>query len=110
MFRSMPKPAEWRSSLRSASLLKVTIFDNGIGFNMEAVLRDPEKWDHFGIRAILERARLVGGEATIDSKKDVAHVSCFAIPLSTRRRFDMEKIKVLISDDHRVVREGLRPS
>ena len=44
-----------------ADLLKVTISDNGIGFNMDAVLRDPEKWDHFGIRAILERARLVGG-------------------------------------------------
>ena len=46
-----------------SDLLQVTISDNGIGFDMDAVLRDPEKWDHFGIRGILERARLVGGEA-----------------------------------------------
>ncbi len=49
--------------------LRVTIIDNGVGFDMETILRDPEKWDHFGIRGILERARLVGGEGKIDSKK-----------------------------------------
>ncbi len=51
--------------------LKVTITDNGIGFDVEAVSRDPDKWDHFGLRGILERARLVGGEATVSSKKGV---------------------------------------
>lgn len=49
--------------------LTVTIVDNGIGFDVEAISRDPEKWDHFGLRGILERARLVGGDATISSKK-----------------------------------------
>ncbi len=49
--------------------LTVTIEDNGVGFDVEAVSRDPEKWDHFGLRGILERARLVGGEARISSKK-----------------------------------------
>lgn len=49
--------------------LRVTIIDNGVGFDMETILCDPEKWDHFGIRGILERARLVGGEGKIDSKK-----------------------------------------
>ena len=49
-------------------LLRVTITDNGIGFDMETVLRDPEKWDHFGIKGILERSRLVGGEGRVESK------------------------------------------
>ena len=49
--------------------LTVTISDNGVGFNMEQVLHNPEKWDHFGVRGIVERAKLVGGEAKIDSKK-----------------------------------------
>lgn len=49
--------------------LAVTIEDDGVGFDVEAVSRDPEKWDHFGLRGILERARLVGGEASISSKK-----------------------------------------
>ncbi|MGE3151125.1 MAG: histidine kinase [Nitrospiraceae bacterium] len=49
--------------------LTVTITDDGIGFDVEAIARDPEKWDHFGLRGILERARLVGGEAGITSKQ-----------------------------------------
>lgn len=49
--------------------LTVTITDDGIGFDVDAISRDPEKWDHFGLRGILERARLVGGEAGITSKK-----------------------------------------
>lgn len=65
-------------------LLRVTITDNGIGFDMDAVLRDPEKWDHFGIRGILERARLVGGEATIDSKKGHGTRIVLQIPLADK--------------------------
>ncbi len=62
-------------------LLRVTISDNGIGFDMDTILRDPEKWDHFGIRGILERARLVGGEGTIDSKKGRGTRIVVEIPL-----------------------------
>ncbi|MBI4401612.1 MAG: Gfo/Idh/MocA family oxidoreductase [Nitrospirae bacterium] len=49
--------------------LTATIADNGVGFDVDAIARNPEKWDHFGLRGILERARLVGGEARIESKK-----------------------------------------
>lgn len=62
-------------------LLRVTITDNGIGFDMHTILRDPEKWDHFGIRGILERARLVGGEGTIDSKKGQGTRIVVEVPL-----------------------------
>ena len=65
-------------------LLQVMITDDGIGFDMDAVLRDPEKWDHFGIRGILERARLVGGEATIDSKKGRGTKIVLRVPLSDK--------------------------
>jgi two-component system sensor histidine kinase DegS len=65
-------------------LLQVTILDNGIGFDMEAVLRDPEKWDHFGVKGILERARLVGGEATIESKKGRGTRIVLRIPLADK--------------------------
>jgi two-component system sensor histidine kinase DegS len=61
--------------------LKVTIADNGVGFDMDTVLRDPEKWDHFGIRGILERARLVGGEGKIESKKGRGTTIIVDIPL-----------------------------
>lgn len=62
-------------------MLRVTITDNGVGFDMETVLRDPEKWDHFGIRGILERARLVGGEGRIESKKGRGTKIIVEVPL-----------------------------
>jgi two-component system sensor histidine kinase DegS len=61
--------------------LRVTITDNGVGFDMETVLRDPEKWDHFGIKGILERARLVGGEGRVESKKGQGTKIIVEVPL-----------------------------
>ncbi|MGQ0811590.1 MAG: histidine kinase [Nitrospiraceae bacterium] len=65
-------------------MLGVSITDNGVGFDMAAVLRDPEKWDHFGIRGILERARLVGGEGTIDSRKGQGTRIVVQVPLEDK--------------------------
>ncbi|TKS58153.1 MAG: hypothetical protein EWM72_03208 [Nitrospira sp.] len=62
-------------------MLRITITDNGVGFDMETVLRDPEKWDHFGIRGILERARLVGGEGRVESKKGRGTKIIVEVPL-----------------------------
>jgi two-component system sensor histidine kinase DegS len=67
-------------------MLRVTITDNGVGFDMETVLRDPEKWDHFGIKGIMERARLVGGEGRVDSKKGRGTKVVVEVPL-----FDKDK-------------------
>ena len=69
-------------------MLRITITDNGIGFDMETVLRDPEKWDHFGIRGILERARLVGGEGRIESKKGQGTKIIVEVPLANKETDD----------------------
>jgi two-component system, NarL family, sensor histidine kinase DegS len=61
--------------------LTATIVDNGVGFDVESVSRDPEKWDHFGLRGILERARLVGGAAVIESKKGKGTRVLITVPL-----------------------------
>lgn len=61
--------------------LRVTIRDTGIGFDMDQVMRDPEKWDHFGIRGIIERARLVGGDGRIESKKGRGTTIVVDVPL-----------------------------
>jgi two-component system, NarL family, sensor histidine kinase DegS len=61
--------------------LTATITDTGVGFDMEAISQDPDKWDHFGLRGIVERARLVGGEATIRSKKGEGTRIVLDIPL-----------------------------
>lgn len=65
-------------------MLRVTISDNGIGFDMDAVLRDPDKWDHFGIRGIIERAKLVGGEGHIDSKQGRGTTITVVVPLMNK--------------------------
>jgi two-component system sensor histidine kinase DegS len=65
-------------------MLRVTISDNGIGFDMDAVLRDPDKWDHFGIRGIIERAKLVGGEGHIDSKQGRGTTITVEVPLTNK--------------------------
>jgi two-component system sensor histidine kinase DegS len=51
---------------------------------MDSVMRDPDKWDHFGIRGILERARLVGGEGKIESKKAHGTTIVVDIPLDKK--------------------------
>jgi two-component system, NarL family, sensor histidine kinase DegS len=66
-------------------MLRITIIDNGIGFDMETVLRDPEKWDHFGIKGILERARLVGGEGRIESKKGRGTKVVVEVPMVNKK-------------------------
>lgn len=68
--------------------LKVAISDNGVGFNMEQVLHNPEKWDHFGVRGIVERAKLVGGEAHIDSKKGRGTRIVVIVPLGKKESVD----------------------
>lgn len=62
-------------------VLTTTITDNGVGFDVEAVSHDPEKWDHFGVRGIVERARLVGGEARIESRKRRGTKVVIEVPL-----------------------------
>jgi two-component system sensor histidine kinase DegS len=64
--------------------LTAIIADTGIGFDLEAVSRDPDKWDHFGLRGIVERARLIGGEARIDSRRGQGTRVIIDVPLTRR--------------------------
>ena len=61
--------------------IKVMIEDNGIGFEVEAVSQDPTKWQSFGLKGIVERARLVGGTARIESRKGAGTRVLVDIPI-----------------------------
>lgn len=61
----------------------VTIKDNGQGFNVQTVFQDPEKWDHFGLRGMMERARMLGGEVVWDSKRDQGTRVTIRVPTET---------------------------
>ncbi len=48
--------------------VQTTILDNGVGFDAETAFKDTFTWDSFGLRAIIERARIIGGDANIESQ------------------------------------------
>jgi len=61
------------------------IEDNGVGFDAEAVSQDPTKWQSFGLKGILERARFVGGRARVESRKGAGARVLVEIPLLSIR-------------------------
>lgn len=65
-------------------MLTASIRDNGVGFDVQAVSRDPEKWDHFGLRGMKERAKLLGGEAQLTSSKGKGTTVTVQIPLGRK--------------------------
>ena len=63
-------------------LLSASVIDNGIGFCPNQVDHEIDKESSFGLKAISERARLLGGEANICSKMGEGTEVVIQIPLS----------------------------
>lgn len=61
--------------------IKAVIEDNGVGFDVDAISQDPTKWQSFGLKGIVERARLVGGTARIESRKGIGTRVLVNIPI-----------------------------
>lgn len=64
--------------------LTTIIRDDGIGFSIKEISNDPEKWTSFGVRGIEERARLLGGNASIMSSPGHGTTIQVTLPLETR--------------------------
>jgi two-component system sensor histidine kinase DegS len=64
--------------------LRTTLSDNGRGFDLEEVSAHPEKWASFGLKGIMERARLLGGTAVIDTKPGQGTKIVFRVPLDEK--------------------------
>lgn len=62
-------------------LLHAAVVDNGVGFDWKKMKRHPEKQGSFGLKAITERARLLGGEANISSRPGEGTRVMIEIPL-----------------------------
>lgn len=62
--------------------VKAAIEDNGVGFEVDAVSQDPTKWQSFGLKGIVERARLIRGSARVESRKGVGTRVLVDIPIS----------------------------
>lgn len=66
-----------------AKELQAVIRDDGVGFNLKKVKKDPQRWDSFGVRGIEERAKLLGGVASIESVPGKGTTVSVALPLGT---------------------------
>ncbi len=68
----------------NAKRLEASVADNGQGFDVQAEGQNPEKWDHFGVRSMRERARMLGGEVRWISKAKSGTTVEIAVPLSKK--------------------------
>lgn len=64
--------------------LFVEIGDDGIGFDISKIENDPERWTSYGVRGIEERAKLLGGEALIESLPGKGTTVKVTLPLEDR--------------------------
>ncbi|MBI5588402.1 MAG: hypothetical protein HY889_08570 [Deltaproteobacteria bacterium] len=64
--------------------LVVEISDDGVGFDTKRIGNDPERWTSYGVRGIEERARLLGGEAHIESVPGKGTSVKVSLPLEDR--------------------------
>ncbi len=67
-------------------LLEAKVSDNGQGFNVSAGGQNPEKWDHFGVKSMKERARMLGGEVRWVSKPRTGTTVKISVPLAAKER------------------------
>ena len=72
-------------------LLEATVSDNGQGFNVSAEGKNPEKWDHFGVRSMKERARMLGGAVRWVSKPRTGTTVEISVPLAAKEKSRYDK-------------------
>ncbi|MFO7914057.1 MAG: response regulator, partial [Desulfotignum sp.] len=108
--------------VRDTEQLRVTVSDQGAGFDPRAALKD--EGIGFGLFSIQERLQLMGGSIEIESSPGNGAALSLIVPLETKEEIkdevirkiraemkknkpDENKIRILVVDDHTVVRQGI---
>lgn len=115
------KEAEIRMA-KKGDFIEITVSDKGVGFeNLSKSFKTGE--DGFGLFNISERLDLLGGKISIDSRKGEGSDVTISVPVSERgnvvkdengrikklkHKQKKRKIKVLLVDDHEMIRIGLK--
>jgi len=68
------------------NLLEAKVSDNGQGFNVPAEGQNPGEWDHFGVKSMKERARMLGGEVRWVSKPRTGTTVEISVPLAAKEK------------------------
>ncbi|MGD9851719.1 MAG: histidine kinase [Nitrospirales bacterium] len=74
------------SVLLEQQSLEAVVSDNGVGFDVQAESQNPDKWDHFGVRGMMERARMLGGEVRWNSETGKGTTVTFHVPLAGKEK------------------------
>jgi len=82
--------------------LQLRVDNDGVGFDTST----PARQGHRGLRNMQRRAESVGGRLRVESAPGSGTAVTFSVPLPAEGGARM--IRVLLVDDHDVVREGLR--
>ncbi len=69
-----------------STVLEARVSDNGLGFDIQTIGQTPEKWDHFGVRSMMERARMLGGTVQWVSKPGTGTTVEIFIPLEIKEK------------------------
>jgi len=88
--------------------LRITVADQGVGFDATAALAQASTTSGWGLFRIRERADLLGGSLLIDSTPGHGTRFVFTIPRAERVPATRRVLRILIADDHVVARAGLR--
>lgn len=92
--------------------LRITISDRGVGFDPAQLVDGRRRVSGLGLLSVRERLALAGGQFHVRSAPGqgttvTLHVPCRPAP-SPRASLQIPPLRILIADDHKVVREGLR--
>lgn len=109
--------------------IQITVIDEGVGFDPDQLRRSPEGVaSGFGLFSIRERLELIGGGLTVESAPQRGTKFTLTVPAKQALPPDVavpapplpavvepaqtpavarQKIRVLVADDHTVVRQGL---
>lgn len=69
------------SLTKQAGLVRLSIEDNGSGFDIDKTMQEAVKREYWGLLGMMERAELVGGELRISSKPGEGTIFTAEVPL-----------------------------
>ena len=60
--------------------IRLCVTDNGCGFDPEDVLKNPDPLTGYGLKSMRDRAEVVGGKLSLDSRPGEQTAVCLELP------------------------------
>ena len=91
-------------------LLKIQVNDDGVGFDASRIFGPRETHGGFGFFSMRERLNYLGGRLEVKSKPGQGSQIILTVPQEAGRgrKGRTMSVKIIIADDHKIMRDGLR--